>query len=304
MTSTCSGTSGTSRNACYTWDFTAPVSVGFEEIRSYLKRECKRWVFQKEKGELNGYEHYQGRCSMKTKVRNMRGKIAPQVSWRVTSTKIAIDEDTRYCDKLETRLDGPWRDSDCNNRYVPLHVRDIKLYPWQERIINDVLPDTRTINILYDEKGNIGKSTVFTYAGARGIARAVPIMESYKDLMRMVMCCPKTKLYLVDFPRGLNKSHCANFWSAIETIKNGYAYDDRYKFQEEFFDPPNIWVFTNTLPDFELLSKDRWKVWTVSNGLDLKRRSPSAPCNTISFKSLEHLAPVNDDVLLPDIILD
>jgi len=54
--------------------------------------------------------------------------------------------------------------------------------------------------------------------------------------------------------------------SGIETLKDGYAYDDRYHFKEEYFDCPQIWVFMNMVPDISMLSKDRWKLWVIKEG--------------------------------------
>jgi len=82
-------------------------------------------------------------------------------------------------------------------------------------------------------------------------------------MMRMVCDMPTARMYLVDMPRSLNKDRLYQFYSGIETIKDGYAYDDRYKFKEKFFDCPNIWIFSNILPDMDMLSKDRWKLWSI-----------------------------------------
>lgn len=112
------------------------------------------------------------------------------------------------------------------------------------------------------------------------------MLESYKDFMRMVMDTPKSCLYLVDFPRSMNKTNCAGFWSAIETVKDGYAYDDRYGFREEYFDCPNIWVFMNKFPEFEHLSTDRWILWEVSKG-ELKF------CNT-NFETTGTIGTIDD----------
>jgi hypothetical protein len=54
-------------------------------------------------------------------------------------------------------------------------------------------------------------------------------------------------------------------WSAVESIKNGFAWDDRYSYREKYFDCPNIWVFSNQCPDMSMLSEDRWKLWEVRN---------------------------------------
>jgi hypothetical protein len=61
------------------------------------------------------------------------------------------------------------------------------------------------------------------------------------------------------------------FYSAVETIKDGYAYDDRYSFKEKVFDCPNIWIFCNVLPDLNLLSMDRWKIWDIDDAFNLAK---------------------------------
>jgi len=246
-------------NTICTWDFTLPQGdLAAEQLKGFLKIHCKKWCFQLERGGQTGYMHYQGRVSLKVKAR--KGPEFPGIHWSVTSN--ANRDNEFYVLKEDTRVEGPWSDRD---KYIPLQVQNIQLYPWQQDILDDAnIWDTRTINMIICKEGNIGKSTLATYAGCRGIARAIPMMDSYKDYMRMVMDTPKVRLYLIDFPRCMNKSNCGSFWSAIETIKNGYAYDDRYGFREEYFDCPNIWVFSNTVPDLSQLSKDRWRFFEVT----------------------------------------
>lgn len=240
------------------WDFsTKALSHSVEDMKTFLREHCKKWVFQEEKGEMTGYMHYQGRASLKVKAR-----IAPwlkDTQWSVTSNE---NRDNQfYVMKTDTRVNGPWANTD---RYIPSHVRDITLYPWQQSVLNSAAQrDLRKINVLVCPAGNIGKSTLATYAGCHGLARTLPIMDSFKDYSRMIMDCPKSKLYLVDFPRSMNKNNCVGFWSAMEQLKNGYAYDDRYGFREEYFEIPVIWIFTNSMPDTKHLSQDRWHFWRV-----------------------------------------
>lgn len=254
-----------SKHAICTWDFTIKKAnvTSVEELKDKLKVSCKKWVFQEERGE-SGYEHYQGRISLKVKARK-----GPALGYmeHYSPTSTENEDNDFYCVKDDTRVAGPWSDRDL---YIPKQVRNITLHSWQQAILDNAsVWDTRTINCVICLKGNIGKSTLATYAGSRGLARNLPCMESYRDYMRMVMDCPKSRLYLVDFPRSMSKANCFGFWSAIETIKNGYAYDDRYGFREEYFDCPNIWVFMNKMPEGHFLSLDRWSFWEVSNG-DLK----------------------------------
>lgn len=70
-------------------------------------------------------------------------------------------------------------------------------------------------------------------------------------------------------PRALNKERLAQFYSGIETLKSGYAYDRRYEFRQQLFDPPNVFVFTNEVPDRKYLSPDRWNLWTVNEQYEL-----------------------------------
>lgn len=247
-------------NPCHVWDFTMPAEgINFDELVAFLKRKAKAWVFQLEQGEKTGYLHYQGRISLKTKSRKGPVFEGGHIHWSVTTNE--NKENDFYVTKPETRVKGPWSDKDA---YIPKQVREITLKPWQQYVLDDADRwDTRTINIIIDMKGGIGKSTIAIYAGSRGLGRMIPSMDSYKDYMRMVCDAPKSRLYLIDLPRSINKIGCGSFWSAIESIKNGYVYDDRYNFRECYFDSPNIWVFANTIPEQDFLSRDRWKYWQV-----------------------------------------
>lgn len=170
-----------------------------------------------------------------------------------------------YVMKEETRIDGPWKDDDPEPPYIPRQCRVKEWRPWQSQLIQILsVWDPRTIHIVYDPRGNIGKSIFITYMGASRCACQIPPINDFKDLMRMVMDMPKLPTYLIDMPRAMNKDKLYQFYSGIETIKSGYAYDDRYSFKYEYFDSPQICVFTNTLPDENLLSKDRWRIWCIN----------------------------------------
>lgn len=152
-------------------------------------------------------------------------------------------------------------------KIMNLQVREIvSLYPWQKHIIDNAFVwDTRTINIVIDFEGNNGKSTLVSYMRAYNIGRKLPFCNDYKDIMRMVCDMPTSTCYLIDMPRAINKERLFQLYGAIEEIKSGYAYDDRYKFTEKIFDCPNIWIFCNAVPDTSMLSMDRWKFWSIEN---------------------------------------
>ena len=127
----------------------------------------------------------------------------------------------------------------------------------------------RIIDLIYDINGNNGKSIFSEYLEYQGIAEEVPPFRLMDDIFQWVASRPIKECYLFDMPRGMKKDKLADFYAGIEVIKNGVAYDKRYNAKKIRFNRPRVFVFTNTLPAFNLMSKDRWKVWTFYNN-DLK----------------------------------
>lgn len=249
-------------------------------VMAWLDGLAKHYTFQKERGDT-GYIHWQGRLSLikkrrpaelitllTTTARKVPNYIEP------TSNPEFRTGDAFYCLKEDTRIEGPWTDKD-KPAYIPRQIREVKqLYPWQKAIVDSAkIWDTRHINLVYCPTGNKGKTTLVGWCRAYNLARVLPSVNESKDMLRMVCDMPTSNMYLFDMPRSMNKDRLYGFYSAIETIKDGYAYDDRYAFKEKVFDCPQIWIFSNTLPDFNMLSNDRWQIWEINNEKDLKRFS-------------------------------
>lgn len=274
------------------WDFTIGSEyIELDDLKGILSEHCKKWAFQLEKGSETDYEHYQGRISLKVKAR--LGKIIKLFNikeFHFTPTSTQNMGNDFYVIKEDTRINGPWKDTDVV-RYIPRQVREIQqLYPWQQYVINDAdVWDTRTINIIYDPKGHQGKTILKTYIGSHGIGRAIPYVNDYRDMLRIVMDTPKVKLYIIDIPRAITKDRSFQFWSAVETLKDGHAYDDRYCFKEEYFDCPNIWIYMNEIPDNNLLSKDRWKIWVINDQKELEPYEEGLPKDGQSLLGEEFL---------------
>ena len=109
---------------CSRFDFTFPKfhSDGFEFtdsiIREHLGDHCTKWVFQEEKSD-EGYEHFQGRCTL-IKKRHVKeagalcNSTLPQtgVHLSVTSNPVYKTGDFSYAMKGDTRVAGPWKDID------------------------------------------------------------------------------------------------------------------------------------------------------------------------------------------------
>lgn len=273
-------------NQCCVYDFRVSANLTTtDDLRQLLRKIAKKWAFQLERGDQTDYLHYQGRLSLKIKKRQTEiRKLFPFAVWCAPTSNENRDNDF-YATKDDTRVEGPWCDTD---PYIPRQVREISsLRYWQLQIIESAkVWDTRTINVVIDSIGGHGKTTLKTYIGCHQIGRALPFMNDYRDLLRIVMDTPKRPLYVIDIPRALKKDHLFQFFSGIETLKDGYAFDDRYSFREEYFDCPSVWVFMNTEPDISYLSTDRWKFWQFSEKHNLKEYTPEGLRATASGTNL------------------
>lgn len=259
-------------NPCCVWDLTIwEDKIKREKLIELLKEHCKKWCFQLEKCPETDKLHYQCRISLGLKVRtNGVTKIFGNVGhWSPTSDENR--DNMFYVCKNESRIDGPWRDTD-EEIFIPWDLEGIVLLPWQAQITNSGNERVRRkINILIDVEGGKGKSTVARYCRVFGKGMMIPYVSEYKDMMRMVMCMnPRNvKMWLIDMPRSINKKKLEEFYAGVEVLKGGYAWDDRYEFKDRVFDPPVVWVFTNTRPDTNLLTQNRWTFWKICDDDEL-----------------------------------
>lgn len=266
-----------SQVAC--WDFTIPQNEEFETAEDIktkiLDGWCKHWVYQLERGDT-GYMHWQGRVSLIKKRR--QAELLSQ-GWckggRISPTSNGGSKTFNYVMKVDTRVSGPFRDTDAERPPMTRQLREFwgcSLRPWQ-RQVEDICKttDNRTIHLVYDQVGNIGKSIFAEYLEYQGLATEIPPFRSMEDIMQCAMGMPVASTYLIDMPRGMKKDKLGEFYSGLESLKNGVMYDKRYAFKKRRIDRPNILVFSNCLPDFELLSRDRWVVWDVTPDYHLER---------------------------------
>ena len=95
-------------NAICVYDFTASKDkTDFEVLKNLLITHCKKWVFQLEKGEETGYEHYQGRFSLKIKKRlNECIKLFGGLPWKLSATSSENSDNDFYVTKEDARIVG------------------------------------------------------------------------------------------------------------------------------------------------------------------------------------------------------
>jgi len=291
-------------SSCCVWDFTVPEgSMSQKDIVAALKINCKAWAFQLEQGE-GGFRHWQGRMNLKVKARMLGAKKVLCDEAHLSITSNANRDNTFYVLKAETRVEGPWS-SEAPEKFVPWDVALMnELYPWQESVRKwGSERELRKIRVIYCPGGGSGKTSLARYLLVHGIGRMIPFANDYRDILRMICDMPTAPLYLVDMPRAISKDRLYQFWGAVESVKGGYAYDDRYKFREKIFDPPQVVVFTNTIPDRELMSADRWDLYEIKEKVLVPYQVPAQGATWEVVVGDANASVTLDDLNLDDMLL-
>lgn len=263
---------------CYDFTITSK-NVDKEQIEDFLKLFGKHWSFQQEEGQT-GYLHFQGRINLKVRkrfstVKTFFKQYIKEFRWSPTSD--TNKSNMFYVIKEETRINGPWTDKD-QDRYIPRQYRNKlkNLRPFQQVIYDskDIFED-RNINMIYCPIGNKGKSTIASLMEITENGIDLPIVNDAEKLIQS--CCnivmgKQTRTpspIFIDLPRAMDKAKLRGIYTAIEQIKKGKLYDVRNKYKCWWIDSPQIWVFSNKPPLNELLSTDRWKIWTINEQYEL-----------------------------------
>lgn len=247
-----------------------------------LAELSQKFVFQKERSD-SGYLHYQCRIRVRKQVRLANFVTAHGADlWgghiSATSAEVHEAQNFNYVMKADTRVGGPWKDSEfALDQRPPLtwqleNFMKHKMHPWQEDMERLVQQrDDRTVTLIHDDVGCTGKSRLIEYLAYKGLGRSLPQFDKREDIMAAVMAAPDRMCFFMDLPRGMPKHDLNDIFAGCEIIKDGMAYDKRYKFRMERFGCPQVFVFSNRMPYFQNLSQDRWRIYTIRRELTLAR---------------------------------
>ena len=251
------------------WDFTLWGEHDAKSIKELLSKIAKRWAFQQEAAPSTGQLHYQGKMEL---FERQRGESVVRSFAECGFGYVHLERsydigNFDYVTKSQTRVAGPWKWDDI---VIPDWLADEQpnWYPWQAEVLS-WKKDSRSVHLIIDTIGNTGKSYLSNWLAVRGKAVKIPVLKSHKDVMRAICDRPTKEIYFLDVPRAekLNDEMMA----AIESIKDGHAFDDRYRFTETWFDPPVVIIFTNEAVNAEALSKDRWKRYRITQDRKLAK---------------------------------
>lgn len=239
------------------WCFTLNnyIAEQIEHLEQVLKHETKWYVFQEEVGK-EGTPHLQGTICLKERQRMTQLKsIDPAIHWEPTkSVKASIV----YCTKVATATGDIYY----HGIDIPEPVRVPEPWGWMLQLMEIISkpPDDRTIHWFWEPNGGVGKTTLAKYLVLKH--DALMLTGKSNDMYHMISKYPrKRKLFVVDCPR--SQQDYINY-GAIEQIKNGLIFSGKYEGSQLVFNSPHVIVFANTLPDFEMMSRDRWNVVRIN----------------------------------------
>lgn len=254
-------------NPVTTWDVTCPCDdFTPQQVKDHLTGFCREWAFQKEKA-AGGLVHWQLRVHLRRKLRFPQALTeivhGPLAKAHISPTTTHCMGDNFYVMKQDTRIEGPWTSKDEVVRDPGKIAKELR--PWQQKIVDIINSeaDDRTIHLIIDSKGGIGKSTLVRYLLHHNLADCISdLITSPKDISRHVagsrayVGISVKNAYVMDIPR--DNRNTREIWHCLESVKNGIARDDRYVHRKiDPFPHPHIFVFTNTRPPAEIYTSGR-----------------------------------------------
>lgn len=164
-----------------------------------------------------------------------------------------------------------WRE----HKKIVMKPKPIELRPWQSECLATVKKqDDRKILWIFDADGNNGKTklckemalhhntAVFGNAGKKDLAFA------YDDQEIVAFNLTRTTQERVNY-------------EAMEALKDGLMFSGKYESETKVFDSPKLVVMSNTLPDYEAMSLDRWHILELNGGALTELPSTPPPGDTL-----------------------
>lgn len=140
--------------------------------------------------------------------------------------------------------------------------KDVVWRPWQQQVLDIVNGEknSRIVNWVYDPKGNSGKSFLTKYIALNNICL---IADGKKDNVfnQLNDLCNEKDLevgiIVLDIPR--HNQEYLNY-GMIEQLKDGLVYSGKYQGGMIFLDKPHVIVFSNSEPEYDKFTMDRWNI--------------------------------------------
>lgn len=224
-----------------------------EDLLEFMKKKCKKWIFQEEIGE-NGTPHLQGFISL-NKVSRLTTlkKLNNRIHWEVARDPGAA---FGYCKKEETRNGKRWSSEKIRE---PIKIiKEEQLFDWQKELI-EILNgevDDRKIYWYWSKNGGVGKTEFAIYLRVK--MNALKVSGDARDMYMLI----KNRYEEEDYPKivivDVARSRGNDIdYEGLENIKSGYICSTKYETVEIIGRKPHMVVFANKPPGNNKLSENR-----------------------------------------------
>ena len=148
---------------------------------------------------------------------------------------------------------------------LTLEFAAAKLRPWQQALLDEMnsqkaANDRRTVNYVYDDIGNKGKSWFCDYCLAKFGFDDVIVLDNGRTVDLTYLYNGQWMVFF-DVARSAGNIN----YEVVEKVKNGRMISAKYETQLKIFKRPIIVViFSNVKPDITQLSRDRWQIYQIT----------------------------------------
>lgn len=224
-------------------------------LKKMFDETCYMYVFQEETGDT-GNKHLQGVISCKKPTRDTAFGYKC-IHWEKPRN---IKECYGYCSDPKKRTGDCWS----KNFDIPCPIAK-PTFTWSNEILNllNTEPNRRTVIWVWSAKGGTGKSTFCEYL-ITDMDAVFLSKGKYSDIINIIYKTDMSNKKIVCFDLPRNNGNKISY-DAIESIKNGLICNTKFETGYKRFKPPHVIVFSNSEPEYEKLSEDRWIVKNIDN---------------------------------------
>lgn len=223
------------------------------------------YIFSEELGEEGETPHLQGYIRFPKKSRPSVLKLPAQVHWEVARAGASANQEYICKEGGTLYYSADLYPADV---FYKKKILDIKLKQWQLDLVEKIplsKVEERKINWYYDSKGGCGKTTLCKYLVLK--YQALVVSGSPKDAQFGIVNFHKVhgsypRIILWNLARDINVDEMN--YASIEQIKDGLFFSAKYESTMCLFTPPHIVIFSNSKPNKNKLSKDRFEIVDLS----------------------------------------
>lgn len=284
----------------WAWRFTSSKVQEFTNLIQIFQENdwFTEWIFQLEKGSINGVEHYQGWCQTKPKKR--RQQLRDYFKSKFPDLKFPNEDyleksksgaSAAYAAKGDSRIDGPWFSHKMKPKIsMEIEDDDIMKYDelpaWSQTVIDMVrtkpLPEKedRTIHWFWSQEGRNYKTETCRYLVHHH--EAYVLSGASRHVLAATYANPRP-IYIFCIPRSAEDGIS---YKSIELIKDslymsGFGTKATGMVNRK---KPWVFIFCNFTPKYEQMSEDRWVVKDVgSQGMMVEDNQFFDDCDLSAF---------------------